>query len=52
MKRICNLCLQEHRYDKVKKYSSYRGRHELQMCNYCLDVLYFEISDMIKKYGT
>jgi hypothetical protein len=50
MKRICNLCLQEHR--KVKQYTTNRANHKLQMCNYCLDVLYFEISDMIKKYGT
>ena len=48
MIRVCNLCLKEHRYDKVKQY----GRHKLQLCNYCIDVLYFEISDMIKKYGT
>ena len=48
MKRRCALCLQEHRYDKVKQH----GPHKLQMCNYCFDVLYFEISDMIRKYGT
>jgi len=52
MKRICNLCLQEHRYDKVKKYTTKRAKHALLLCNYCIDVLYFEISDMIKKYGT
>jgi hypothetical protein len=48
MKRRCALCIQEHRYDKVKQY----GPHKLQLCNYCLDVLYFEISDSIRKYGT
>ena len=52
MRRRCALCLQEHRYDKVKIYTTKRAKHALQMCNYCMDVLYFEISDMIKKYGT
>jgi len=51
MNRRCALCLQEHRYDKVKKYSTDRVKHQLQLCNYCLDVLSFQISDMIKKYG-
>ena len=51
MKRRCALCLQEHRYDQVKKYSTPRANHQLQLCNYCLDTLYFQISDMIKKYG-
>jgi len=51
MKRRCALCLQEHRYDKVKMYTTKRAKHALQLCNYCMDVLYFEISDMIKKYG-
>jgi len=51
MKRTCNLCLGDFRYDKVKKYSTGRANHSLQMCNYCFDVLYFQISDMLKKYG-
>ena len=48
MKRACSLCKQDFRYDKVKRY----GRHKVQICNFCLDVLYFEISDMINTYGT
>ena len=34
MKRICSLCLQDIRYDKVKKY-----KHGLQLCCYCSDVI-------------
>jgi hypothetical protein len=48
MKRTCRICLNEYRYDKVKRY----GKHKVQLCNFCLDVLYFEIGDMIEKYGT
>jgi len=53
MKRTCNLCLGDFRYDKVKQYTADRAKpgHKLQMCNYCFDVLYFQISDMIRKYG-
>jgi len=47
MKRTCDLCLKDHRYDKVKV----RGPHKVQLCNYCLDVIYFYVSDNIERYG-
>ena len=47
MKRECCICRKEFRYDKVKL----RGPHKVRICNYCLDVLYFEITDSINKYG-
>lgn len=47
MKRTCNLCLKEHRYDKVKAY----GPHKVQLCNYCMDVIYFYVADNIERYG-
>jgi len=47
MKRLCTICNQEHRYDKVKK----RGKHKVQMCNYCLDVIDFYIRDSFERYG-
>ena len=34
MKRICSLCLQERRYNIVKKYE-----HQLQLCTKCQDVI-------------
>jgi len=47
MKRVCAICKKSHRYDKVKQ----RGPHKVQICNYCLDVIYFGVCDNIDKYG-
>ena len=48
MKRLCMLCDQHFRYDKVKE----RGPHKVRICNYCLDVIYFSITDDMNRYGT
>jgi len=48
MKRQCMLCDQHFRYDKVKT----RGPHKVKLCNYCLDVIYFSVTDGINRYGT
>jgi len=48
MKRECSMCRQHFRYDKVK----IRGPHKVQICNYCLDVIYFNVTDQINRYGT
>jgi len=48
MKRLCMLCDQHFRYDKVKE----RGPHKVRICNYCLDVLYFSITDDMNRFGT
>ena len=44
MKRICSLCLQEVRYDKVKKYP-----HKLQLCTKCQDVI-IDLSLTVKSF--
>jgi hypothetical protein len=48
MKRECCICKQHFRYDKVKL----RGPHKVKMCNYCLDVIYFSVTDDIHRFGT
>ena len=47
MKRICCICKNEFRYDKIKL----RGPHKVKMCNYCLDTITFYVRDDIDHYG-
>ena len=47
MQRICTICKQEHRYDKVKRL----GVHKVPMCIYCLNVITTYVREDIDYYG-
>ncbi len=47
MKRICSICKNEYRYDKVKL----RGHHKVKICVFCLNVITAYVREDIDYYG-